>query len=70
MQHPLPAPDCRPAASLLADERGATAIEYALVAALVAVAIVGGLTALSSGTSGLYGRLDAIATAISTALQG
>jgi pilus assembly protein Flp/PilA len=33
------------------DERGATAIEYGLIACLVAVGFLGGLKALSSGNS-------------------
>lgn len=33
-----------------ADERGATAIEYGLIAGLIAVAIVGGLTVLGTST--------------------
>ena len=36
------------------DESGATAIEYGLIAALVAVAIVGALTALGTGLQGLF----------------
>jgi pilus assembly protein Flp/PilA len=34
--------------SFIAEDSGATAIEYALIAALVSVAIIGALTALSS----------------------
>jgi len=36
------------------DERGATAIEYGLIAALVAVVIIGGLQALSGGLNTLF----------------
>jgi len=36
------------------DEQGATAIEYGLIAALVAILIIGGLQALSSGLDGLF----------------
>ena len=36
------------------DESGATAIEYGLIAALVAVAIVGALSALGTGLTGLF----------------
>ncbi len=43
------------------DERGVTAIEYALIAALVAVGIIVGATALGGGLSGLF---DKIATKI------
>jgi pilus assembly protein Flp/PilA len=55
-------------AALVADERGATAIEYALLAAVLAIMAIGGLQALGGGTGGLYGTLQAIADAIQTAL--
>jgi pilus assembly protein Flp/PilA len=55
---------------LLADERGATAIEYGLIAALMAVVIISGLTALGGETGGLYTVLDEIRTVIETALAG
>jgi Flp pilus assembly pilin Flp len=57
-------------AGFLADERGATAIEYALLAAVVGILAIGGLQALSSGTGGLYGAMDAISVAIEAALAG
>jgi pilus assembly protein Flp/PilA len=57
-------------AQLAADERGATAIEYGLIAALMAVVIVTGLTALGGETGALYTVLDEIRTAIETALAG
>jgi pilus assembly protein Flp/PilA len=65
-----PAPDSRHAARLLADERGATAIEYALLASLVAVLVVGSLQALGGATGSLYGTMEAIGTAIEDALDG
>lgn len=40
--------------ALRRDEKGATAIEYGLIAALVAVVIIGGLTALGGGLTGLF----------------
>jgi pilus assembly protein Flp/PilA len=40
------------------DESGATAIEYGLIAALIAVAIVGALTTLGSGLNTLFGRVN------------
>ena len=43
------------------DESGATAIEYGLIAALIAVVIIGALTAL--GTS-LTAKFNAVATAM------
>lgn len=42
---------------LFADRRGATAIEYALIAALIVIAMMGGLTALGGGTGGMWGKL-------------
>jgi len=36
------------------DERGATAIEYGLIAALVAILIIGGLQAVSGGLNTLF----------------
>ena len=46
-----------------ANERGATAIEYGLICALIVVAMMGGLTALGGGTNGMWGKL---ATIVST----
>ena len=44
------------------DERGATAIEYAMIASGVAVAIAASVTSLGSGVKGLF-------TNVSTALK-
>lgn len=41
------------------EEDGVTAIEYGLIAALVAVAIVAGASALGTGLNGLFTRLAA-----------
>lgn len=41
-------------ARFLKDESGATAIEYGLIAALIAVAIIGGATALGSATNNQF----------------
>jgi pilus assembly protein Flp/PilA len=49
-------------ARLLKDESGATAIEYSLIAALVAVAAIGGMRLL--GTS-----LNSMFTTVGTTLQ-
>jgi len=46
------------AKKFLKDESGATAIEYGLIAALVAVAIVGALTTLGSGLSTMFGKVN------------
>ncbi|MEJ2801733.1 Flp family type IVb pilin [Comamonadaceae bacterium PP-2] len=43
----------------LKDEEGATAIEYGLIAGLIAVAIAAALTALSGELTALFGRIEA-----------
>ena len=49
------------------DESGATAIEYGLIAALVAVAIIGALTVLGSQLSVIFTK---VSTELSTAAAG
>lgn len=39
---------------LLADNRGATAIEYGLICALIVVAMITGLSALGGGAGGMW----------------
>lgn len=46
--------------TLCAEDRGATAIEYGLIAALIAIAMVGGLSSLGGGSSGMWGRMSNI----------
>jgi pilus assembly protein Flp/PilA len=41
------------------DESGATAIEYGLIAALVAVVLVTALTAMGTKLSGTFGKVTA-----------
>ena len=41
-----------------ADRRGATAIEYGLICALIAVAAIGGMQALGGGSSGMWTRIQ------------
>ena len=41
------------------NESGATAIEYGLIAALIAVAIVGAVTTLGTKTSGTFNKVSA-----------
>ena len=43
---------------LRSDKRGATAIEYGLIAALIAMALVGGLSLLGGGAGGMWSKLD------------
>jgi pilus assembly protein Flp/PilA len=40
------------------DNRGATAIEYGLIAALIVVAMMGGLSALGGGFGGMWTKLN------------
>lgn len=40
------------------DESGATAIEYGLIAAIVGVGIISGLTTLKGGLNGLFSRVN------------
>jgi pilus assembly protein Flp/PilA len=42
---------------LRADRRGATAIEYGLICALIVVAMTGGLKVLGGGTGGKWGTV-------------
>ncbi|HAY06077.1 MAG TPA: Flp family type IVb pilin [Hyphomonas sp.] len=44
-------------ARFLKDESGATAIEYGLIAALIAVAIIGGVTALGSNSGAAFNKV-------------
>lgn len=39
------------------DRRGATAIEYALIAALIVIAMMGGLRTLGGGANGMWGKV-------------
>ena len=46
---------------LRSDKRGATAIEYGLIVALIGVAIMGALSTLGGGVGGMWTKLDNIA---------
>ena len=46
-------------ARFLKDESGATAIEYGLIAALIAVAIIGGVSALGTQTNTTFNGVTA-----------
>jgi pilus assembly protein Flp/PilA len=43
---------------LCGDARGATAIEYGLICALIIIAMMGGLQALGGGTNGMWGKIQ------------
>jgi pilus assembly protein Flp/PilA len=47
-----------------ADQSGATSIEYALIAVLVAIAIIGSVTALGNSLKSIF---TSVATALNTA---
>jgi pilus assembly protein Flp/PilA len=42
---------------VLKDRKGATAIEYGLIAALIAVAIIGGVTSLGTNAQGTFTKV-------------
>ena len=48
------------------DEEGVTAIEYGLIAALVAVAIIAGATALGTNLNSLFTRISGILNPLAT----
>jgi pilus assembly protein Flp/PilA len=39
---------------LIKDEKGATAVEYALICALIVLAIISGINAVAAGTIGMW----------------
>jgi pilus assembly protein Flp/PilA len=45
--------------SFLSDESGVTAIEYALIAALIAVAIIGAVTTVGTNMTTVFGEISA-----------
>ena len=47
---------------LRVDQRGATAIEYGLIAALIIIAMMSGLSALGGGANGMWGKIQKNAT--------
>lgn len=42
---------------LFADQRGATAIEYGLIASLIIIAMMGGLSLLGGGSNGMWSKV-------------
>jgi Flp pilus assembly pilin Flp len=56
----------QPALTLQADERGATAVEYGLIAALIVLAILSGIKTLGASIAGmpLKSIIDAIQSVI------
>ena len=45
--------------NFLSDESGVTAIEYALIAALIAVAIIGAVTTVGTNITTVFGEISA-----------
>jgi pilus assembly protein Flp/PilA len=45
--------------NFLSDEKGSTAIEYGLMAAIIGVGIIGGLTSFGDGLMGMYENIAA-----------
>ena len=45
--------------NFLSDEFGVTAIEYALIAALIAVAIIGAVTTVGTNITTVFGEISA-----------
>ena len=45
-------------ANFLTCSKGATAIEYGLIAALIFLAIIGGMSALGDQSTGLFGKTN------------
>jgi len=43
---------------LFSDHRGATAIEYGLIVALIVIAIIGGMSALGGASGGMWGNMS------------
>ena len=51
-------PEMKFVARFMNDESGATAIEYGLIAALIAVGIIAAATTLGNSLSSLFGRIS------------
>ena len=49
--------------SLRSDKRGATAIEYGLIAALIVIAMMGGLAAMGGGVGGMWTKIGSAVAA-------
>jgi pilus assembly protein Flp/PilA len=48
--------------NLVRDEQGATAIEYGLIAALIAVAAIGAMTSLGANLTTTFGKVNTAMT--------
>jgi len=48
----------RPISTLRRDERGASAVEYALILALIVLAMIGALMSVASTTTGMWNSVS------------
>jgi pilus assembly protein Flp/PilA len=46
------------------DRRGATAVEYSLIAALVSIAAIGGMSMLGGRLAAIYGMVEALISGV------
>jgi pilus assembly protein Flp/PilA len=53
---------------LIRDSRGATAIEYGLILALITIALLSGLSALGFSTHGMWGNIQEQVTSATAGL--
>jgi len=49
---------------LLVHQRGATAIEYALIAALIVIAMISGMQSLGGGIGGMWTNISAAVSSV------
>lgn len=52
---------------LIADRRGATAIEYGLIVALIAIAMSSALSLLGGGNGGMWTKISSQVSSVATA---
>jgi len=50
--------------TLLVHQRGATAIEYALIAALIVIAMISGMQSLGGGIGGMWTNISAAVSSV------
>ena len=55
---------------LIADGRGATAIEYGLIVALIAIAMSSALSLLGGGNGGMWTKISSQVTSVTTSANG
>ena len=49
---------------LRADQRGATAVEYALIAALIVIAMISGMQSLGGGIGGMWTNISSAVSSV------